>query len=58
MPFDPVRHSLSDPDGENKGKQVEWEVEVRPEGDLITREVWCDGKPWNQGGHGWDWPLH
>ena len=32
MPFDPVRYSLPDPDGENKGKQVEWEVEVRPEG--------------------------
>lgn len=62
MPFDPVRHSLSDPDGENKGTQVEWEVEVRPEGDLITREVWCDGKPWNQCGHGWEpqpvvWPT-
>lgn len=62
MPFDPVRYSLSDPDGENNSKQVEWEVEVRPDGDLITREVWCDGKPWNQCGHGWEpqpvvWPT-
>jgi hypothetical protein len=62
MPFDPVRCSLSDPDGENNSKQVEWEVEVRSDGDLITREVWCDGKPWDQCGHEWEpqpvvWPT-
>ena len=62
MPFDPVRYSLSDPDGENNSKQVEWTVEVRPDGDLIAREVWCGGKPWNQCGHGWEpqpviWPT-
>ena len=62
MPFDPVRCSLSDPDGEKNSKQVEWEVEVRPEGDLITREVWCDGEPKNQCGPGWQpqpviWPA-
>ena len=62
MPFEPAWSSLSDPDGEDNSKQVEWKVEVRPDGDLITREVWCDGKPWNQCGHEWEpqpvvWPT-
>lgn len=62
LSFDPVRYSMETPDGEHSGSDVKWEVEVRPSGHLITRQVCCDGKPWEQCGYPWEpelviWPT-
>jgi len=55
LQFDPAKASLRDTeDGENGSEQVGWKVEVRPDpdGDLITRKVWRNDKPWSQCGDG------
>lgn len=54
LSFDPVRYSMETPDGKHSGSDVKWQVEVRPKGPLITRQVWCDGKPWEQCGYRWE----
>ena len=53
LQFDPSYYSERVPDGEND--KVEWEVEVAPAGDVITRKVCRNGAPWNQcGGSTWE----
>ena len=43
LQFDPSYYSERVPDGENN--KVEWEVEVAPAGDVITRKVCRNGAP-------------
>ena len=54
--FDPAEAWLSGTCAENGSEQAKWTVEVRPDpdGDLITRLVWCNGERVNKrgGGHG------
>jgi len=62
LSFEPADYGLFTADAEDSRTQVGWQVEVRPDGHLITRQVWCDGKSWAQCGHGWEpegviWPT-
>jgi hypothetical protein len=62
LSFDPAHYTLGTVDAEDNGAQVSWKVAVRPQGHLITRQVWCGGKTWTQCGHGWEpegviWPA-
>ena len=62
LSFDPAHYTWGTTDAEDSGAQVRWKVVVLPQGHLITRQVWCDGKPWAQCGQGWEpegviWPA-
>jgi xanthosine utilization system XapX-like protein len=53
LSFDPVCYSMETPDGEHTGSEASWQVQLRPKGHLITRQVSLDGKPWEQCGYRW-----
>jgi hypothetical protein len=62
LSFRPADYPLVTSDAEDTRRQVRWRVEVRPEGHLITRQVWRDEQPWEQCGQGWEperviWPT-
>jgi len=54
LQFDPCCYHEQVPDGEKGNKQARWTVQVSPRGEVITRKVYRDGAPWNQGGSTWE----
>lgn len=62
LAFDPVSYCLPMSDTMDGRKEVDWRVEVRPDGHMISRRVWRDGKPWDQCDQPWEpesviWPA-
>jgi hypothetical protein len=65
LPFSQAEYSsltASGKVGQADAEKVCWKVVVRPAGHMIIRDVWYDGKPWDQDAEGWEpegviWPT-
>src|SRR6266851_1096378 len=60
--FEPADYTLRTSDGRSISVKAKWKVQVRPDGHIITRHVWCDDVPWERCGQEWEpeevvWPT-